>query len=101
MTKKLIRLEDGILVEIEVSEEAPTRIAAMAANPVQKNLSVIEPVVMSLIKPVSHIWQELNKDMSVTQAEIEIGLAFEVEGNIYITKSSSSANLKLTLTIKA
>jgi hypothetical protein len=40
--------------------------------------------------------------MNIEQAEIELGLSFEGEGNLYVTKSKLGANLtvKLVLTPK-
>jgi hypothetical protein len=42
------------------------------------------------------------KKMNIEQAEIELGLSFKGEGNLYVTKSKLGANLtvKLVLTPK-
>ena len=46
------------------------------------------------------VWQELNQDMSVSEAEVEIGLGFEVEGNIFIAKGKTNASLTIRLKLK-
>lgn len=38
--------------------------------------------------------------MDIERAEIELGLSFEGEGNLYVTKSSAGANLKVKLSLK-
>lgn len=38
--------------------------------------------------------------MNIEQAEIELGLSFEGEGNLYITKSKAGASLTVKLTLK-
>lgn len=45
-------------------------------------------------------WDELNQDMHIERAEIELGLSFEGEGNIYVTKATASANLVVKLQLK-
>lgn len=46
------------------------------------------------------MWKELNKELLVDAAEVELGLGFEAEGNLYITKAKGSANLVVRLTLK-
>ena len=53
------------------------------------------------IKPVSSAWSEISKEVHIEQAEVELGLSFEGEGNIYITKAKAGAKLNIKLTIKA
>jgi hypothetical protein len=43
--------------------------------------------------------EELNKDMTITDAKVEIGLGFGVSGGVFIAKGEASANLKVTLTL--
>ena len=38
--------------------------------------------------------------MNIEQAEIQLGLSFEAEGNLYITKAKGNANLTIKLTLK-
>lgn len=38
--------------------------------------------------------------MSIEQAEVELGLSFEGEGNLFVTKSTLGANLKIKLILK-
>ena len=38
--------------------------------------------------------------MEIEQAEVEVGLNFEGQGNIYITKGKGGTNLKVKLVLK-
>ena len=49
---------------------------------------------------VEAAWQELNKEMTIAETQIELGLSFEGEGNVYVTKATAGANLTITMTLK-
>jgi hypothetical protein len=100
MATKLIKLEDNILVEVEVSEEEATRIAHKLADQVNSSISAIKPILITLCRPIAEAWEEINKNMHVEQAEVEIGFGFEAEGNIYITKAKTETNLTIKFTLK-
>lgn len=101
MPTKLIRLEDGTLVEVETSPDEAQQISGgSTAKRVEANFDKISPILRKVCRPITETWKELSKEMLVEQAEVEIGLSFEGEGNIYITKSKASANLKVKLVLK-
>ena len=101
MASKLIELADGTLVEIEVPENKAQLIAGGAAEKLQDaTIDKVKPILLKACKPIVEVWQELNKDMHIEQAEVELGLGFEAEGNLYITKAKGNANLVVTLTLK-
>ena len=97
---KLIELQDGTLVEIDVSDEEAEQISGGIVEKVDSTLDKIKPILINTCRPVFDAWQELNRDMSIEQAEIEIGLSFEGEGNIYVTKTKAGANLVIKLILK-
>jgi len=98
---KLIELaEDGILVEVEVEAEKAQPISGGFAEKVEGTLKKIHPMVVNTCLPVIAAWKDINKEMSVKQAEIELGFSFEGEGNLYITKSKAQANLTVKLILQ-
>lgn len=104
MPSKLIELEDGTLIEIEQRKGGDQEISGGAADRIKDvTIDKIKPLILKAAKPISEVYQELNKGMEVRQAEVELGLGFEAEGNLYITKAKGNANLlvKLTLAPKA
>ena len=101
MGQKLIELEDGTLVEVEVPQEEMEEVAGGGiVERVQNTFEVMHPILVSSCRPIIKAWKELSQEMKIEQAEVEIGLSFSGEGNIYITKSTASANLKVKLLLK-
>ena len=54
----------------------------------------------SVCNPIADICHNMNQKFNVKNFVVKIGLSFEAEGNIYITKSKAEANLEVTMTIK-
>jgi hypothetical protein len=97
MPTKLIRLDDGVLVEVEVPPDQAQQISGGLAERVSASLDSIRPLLRTAAASITDIWRELTKDARVEQAELEIGLSFEAEGNLYIAKSTAGANLSVRL----
>lgn len=100
MSSKLIRLEDGTLVEVEVSDDETSHVSEKDAHDVSSSLDKVKPVLLKACRPIASVWKELNQEMQIDQAEVEIGFSFEGEGNIYITKAKAASNLKVKLILK-
>lgn len=100
MATKLIRLNDGMLIEVEASDNDVQQISFRAADQVQNTLDQVKPMLIQTCIPVIAAWKELNKEMFIKEAKIEMGLSFEGEGNIYVTKFKAGANLTIELTLK-
>lgn len=100
MSTRLIELEDGTLVEVQVPEGQAEQISGGFAKRVDATFDQIKPLILKTCKPIAETWQALNQDVQIEQAEVEIGLSFEGEGNLYVTRSTASANLTIRLTLK-
>lgn len=100
MDSKLIELHDGTLVEVEVPVGQAQKISGGFAEKVNATFDKIQPLLIRICQPIVNTWKEINKDMNIEQAEVEIGLSFEGEGNLYITKSKAGANLTIKLLLK-
>jgi hypothetical protein len=101
---KLIKLEDGTLIEVEVPPNQAKPIAGGAADKIDKTLDKtfdrIRPILVKACRPIAAAWKELDGEIEIQNAELQIGLNIEAEGNVYITKSKASANLTVKMTIK-
>lgn len=100
MATKLIELEDGTLVEVEVPEDQAKQISSSLADRVGTTFDKIRPVLIRTCRPIAAAWKEINQEMEIEQAEVEIGFSFEGEGNLYVTKSKASANLTVKMVLK-
>ena len=103
MSTKLIKLSDGTFVEVSVPVEAAVPISGVTAQDVDSAIDKIKPFLLKICKPLSETWKELNQEMHIQQAEVELGLSFEVEGDLFIAKTTAGANIvvKLILNPKA
>lgn len=99
MAAELIKLKDGTLIEIENSENDIEQISGGAADKVDENIDVIVPLLKKVVSPLKNTFDELNKEMSIEKAEVEIGLGFEAGGDVFIVKGSAKANLTVKLTL--
>ncbi|MEY3554464.1 MAG: hypothetical protein GPJ22_12585 [Microcystis aeruginosa LL13-03] len=106
MVTKLIKLQDGTLVEVEVTPEQVQQISGgdVFAKKVKTNLTQIQPLIIKTCQSLAAAWkdvhQELSKDLDIEQAEVELALSFEFGGDVYIAKSTAGANLKVKLILK-
>jgi len=99
MPTKLIQLKDGIFVEVEAKAGEVQQVSSRAADKVAESISKIHDLILLSCAPVVSAWDELNKDFNIQQAEIELGISFEAEGNLYITKAKTNANLTIKLVL--
>jgi hypothetical protein len=100
MGTKLIRLDDGLLVEVEAEEGAPTRIAANAAVDVGLALDKVQDILRKAVTPVASVWNELNRDLTIEKVEVNLALGFEAEGNVFIARGRGSANVSFKLIVR-
>ena len=95
----LIKLKDGIEVEVELEENQVMEISNNIN--VDSSLEQLQEILSKIVKPISNTYKELNKDMSIESAKINIGIKIGVEGNFILAKSSVGANISVELTMKA
>ena len=100
MATKLIRLEDGSLVEVEVSGDEVQQISGSLADKVDATINKIKPILLKTCQPLVAAVKDLREDVDLEQVEIEVGLSFDAEGNIYITKAKFGANVLIRMTLK-
>jgi len=98
---KLIQLEDGLWVEAEVPDDQAEAISGGVVAKVDATLDQIEPLLLKACKPIGAAWQKISQEVEVDYAQIALGVSFTGEGNMYIAKATASANLTVTLTVKA
>jgi hypothetical protein len=98
MASRLIKLEDGTLIEIDQPTAEVEEISGGGLDAIRDaTIDKIRPILERAIRPIAEVYKELNKDMEVREAEVELGLGFEAEGNLYITKAKGNANLVIKL----
>lgn len=100
MASKLIKLDDGTLVEVEVAGDEVQQISGGLAEKVEASMNKIKPVLLKTCQPIVAAVKDLREDVDLEQVEVEVGLSFDMEGNIYITKANFGANVLVRMTLK-
>lgn len=103
MGMKLIKLNNGLMMEVETSQNDIEQIAGGHNDLVEKveaSMSTVESMLIKSVEPIISAYNILNQDVILEKAEVEIGIGFSAEGNIFIAKGKGSANLKVKLILK-
>ncbi len=77
-------LAPSAIVEAEVPEDEAKPISTNVIKEIKSSFAKVKPILISISRPIAEAWQEINKDMEIEQAEMEVGFNFEGEGNLYI-----------------
>ncbi len=104
MAMKLIKLDNGLMMEVEVSQNEIEEISGgrggdEVIDKVQSSMGTVEAILKESVKPIVSAYETLNQDVVLEKAEVEIGIGFSAEGNIFIAKGKGSANLKVKLVL--
>ncbi len=101
MAMKLIKLDNGLMMEVEITQDEIEEISGSYGDEViervKSSMGAVESIIKESIKPIVSAYETLNQDVVLEKAEVEIGIGFSAEGNIFIAKGEGSANLKVRL----
>lgn len=102
MAKKLIELDNGLMMEVEASQDETELISGGndMVDKVEQSMSTVETILIKSVEPIVNAYQVLNQEVTLESAEVEIGIGFSAEGNIFVVQGSANANLNVTLTLK-
>jgi Trypsin-co-occurring domain 1 len=100
MATKLVRLGDGILVEVEVPPDEAQEISGGTASTVDATLEQIRPIILAAAQPIMEAWGELAEGSRVDHVQVELGLSLEGEGSLYLTRSKSEATITLSVELR-
>lgn len=97
-TTEIIALPDGVQVEVSVVDGR--RAVSTVGDLASKGWDQVESVLRHITGPFVNVYKDLAKDASISEIGVEIGLAFEASGSIFVVKSGASANLKVSIKLK-
>ena len=97
MASELIKLKDGLLIEIDKSGEEIESISGGNASSVEGSVEKVKEVIQKFLSPIHDTFNELNKEMNIEKAELSIGLGFEASGNIFIAKGTTKTNINIKI----
>jgi hypothetical protein len=93
----LLQLEDGTLVEAWAPGAHTERISGGLARIVASGMDRLAPAVVAAARSVLTACDALSNERKVEELELELGLGFEAEGNVYVTRSMATANVVVRL----
>ncbi len=101
MSKKLIELDNGLMMEVDIPQQEIEMISGGndIVEKVEQSMSAVEKVLIQSVTPITQAYKALNQEVTLEKAEVEIGIGFSAEGNIFVAKGSGSANLKVKLVL--
>jgi len=101
MATELIQLQDGCLVEVRSNlEDTPRQIAASAARLTEGAMDQARELLLKAVQPLTSVWSELNRDLTIDEVEIKLGLGFEASGKLFIAQGTGSANLSFIAKVR-
>jgi hypothetical protein len=104
MATKFLELGDGIFVEIaapeELREEMHTSTAERVSTTMRSVASMVKDVVRPLADSFTNLYEALDVPIAVDAAEVELGVSFSAEGQIFVAKTKGEGTLKLKVVFK-
>jgi len=94
-----IQLKDGIVVEIRETANAPQLVAGGPVGipkTLEQAVAMLPIIISGIGKAFKGMSETLNVPIKMGEAEVELGLSFSMEGNLFVAKSTAEA----TLTVK-
>ena len=98
MSSALILLKDNVRVEVEVQEMRGKPYATGdVLKRVDSKLDDLRPLLGSICKSIDETFNDIKTSVNIQSVEVELGVSFEGQGNMYITKATAGANLTVKL----
>lgn len=99
----VIRFKDGVMVEVAASQTPgqPVSGSGKTVERVGQAFQSATGVAGTALKSIVTGMRTALQDTSISEAVVEFGVGFSIEGDIYITKVKGEANINVTVTINA
>ncbi len=100
MANKLIRFADGTVVQVEVIGNEVQHIAGGAASRVDTTMEIVKPLLVKICQPILEAVREVQIGDDFERVEVEVGIGFDFEGNMYIARMNVGANILIKMTLR-
>jgi len=95
----IIRFADGVMVEVAPNPTPGEPVSGRSVERTSQAFQAAAEVVGLALKSVVSSVQRAVRESGASTAELEFGVGFSVEGNVYVTKISGEGNLTVKVTI--
>jgi hypothetical protein len=96
--KKIIELNDGLEVEVELSENQAREISFN--QKINSSIEDISGLLSKVIKPISNTFKELNKQVELSETKVTLGVKIGVEGGFILAKSTAEAHIQVEMVLR-
>ncbi len=101
--KQLIRMAEGkgLLVEVEIDPAKPVQAASLGEIvDVRRSFAAVSDLLREVIQPFANTWQELSRDIEMSEATVKVSVGITAGGNFFLAKGEGTANLEVELKFK-
>ncbi|WP_153914010.1 CU044_2847 family protein [Shewanella sp. TC10] len=95
---KIIKLKDGIEVEVEIDEHQAREISF--ENKVNTSISDMKDFLTQVVKPISTTYKELNQTVGIAETKVTLGLKVGLEGSFILAKSTTEAHIQVEMVLR-
>jgi len=96
----LVKTQDGVLFEVDAVPGSAVAIAGGSIEILSAKLDSVGDIVQTVSEKIASAIQKLEEQYRIPEIEIELGVAFGAEGNLFVTKSTLNANLKIKIKVQ-
>jgi hypothetical protein len=96
---ELIRFADGVMVEVVSNPDPVTPVAGKTADRISQAFQDASDVMGGVMRSVISSTTRVVRDAGAAEAEIEFGVGFSIEGDIYIAKASGQGNITVKVRV--
>jgi hypothetical protein len=98
---QLIRFADNVLVEIAANSDRAQPVAGRTAEKVGQAFQAATDTIGAVLKSVISTTTRAVRDAGATDCEIEFGMAFSVEGWLYLAQVGTEGSISVKVRIDA
>lgn len=91
---KIIKLADDIEVEIHTHGEFEE---ISDISRVDSSIEELKKLLTKVIEPVSKVHNQFSSSSSIQSTKLTVGVKVGIEGNFFIAKSSTEANIQVEI----
>jgi len=102
MATKFLEFKDGVIVEIGAPSDRREEMHTSDADRVDTTMEMVASMLDRILRPIGDAFaglrDALDVPIEVKEAEVELGVSFSAEGNLFVTKASAEGTLQVKVT---
>jgi hypothetical protein len=98
---RYIELHGGVIVEVGSPGEGRQEMHNATLERVESSLEIVGGLIEKIVTPIRKAFIDLKQaadvPIEVASAEVQLGLSFSAEGNVFVTKAKAEGSLNLKI----